>query len=273
MRKFLIAAVVAVVAVMAVGTVAFAANVYDLPSSKTTGKKGKGSPSNPIPKGVSFDYTVKDSAGPRGLPVDKYSIGFQGLTSKYQKYFPTCSFNQASPDAPLADVLKVCKKAVVGGGRIESLLGPDVPGNNDPNNIVGYCNLKLTLIHIPGGLAIRLDADNPPIPTSQDGPLGCIVATHTAIKARYKERKIGGVASGSLEFSTPLELRHNSGLVITVARVQSNIKLLKKKVKIKGKKKSVGFYTAIGCGKKRAVQVTFTDEAGVSTPAKGSGPC
>ena len=161
-----------------------------------------------MPKGVSFDYTVKDSAGPRGAPVKTYKIQFQGLTTKYQNKFPQCTFGDTDDNAPLATVMQNCGKAKVGGGRVESLVAFDTCrlGRRGPNDVDLYANLQLTLFNIPGGLSIRLDAD-PPAPTSQDGPFGGPVPTHTAINARHKNVKINGIKSSSLEFDVPEELR------------------------------------------------------------------
>ncbi len=271
MRKLLIAAIAAVTA-LAVAGVALAANVYELTESSTS-KRGKGSPSNPVPKGVSFDYTVKDEAGPRGAPVKTYKIQFQGLSHKWQNRFPQCKFSQTDDDAPLATIMQRCRRAKIGGGRVEALVA--IEGSNPgPNDVALYSNLELTLFNIPGGISIRLDADTPP-PNSQDGPFGSPVPTHTAINARHRNVRIAGVPSSSLEFDVPEELRHNSGLVITVARTSSDVRRLVKSVRIRGKRRKVGFYSAIGCAKngRRLVRVTFVDETNTSTNATGSGPC
>ena len=61
MRKVVVAAL-ALVVVFAAG-VAYAVNTYNLTKASTF-PTGVGKPSKPIPKGVSFDYTVKDSNGP-----------------------------------------------------------------------------------------------------------------------------------------------------------------------------------------------------------------
>lgn len=263
MRKFSIAAI-AVVALFAITGIAYAANVYSL-STASTSPKGKGSPESPFPTGVKFGYTVKDEAGPRGAPVKTYKIAFQGLTNKYAKNFPKCSYGDTATDAPLSAINKKCGKAKVGTGRIESLVGLD--SSTDPNAIIGYCNLQLTLYNLGNGIAIRLDADDVNKPTSQDGPIGCIVKTHRAIQAKFKNVKIDGVPSASLNFDVLPELLHNSGLAITVANTTSNLPKKTTKVKVNGKMKTVGYYSSIGCGKKnkREVRVTFIDEKGVSS--------
>jgi hypothetical protein len=271
MRKFSIAAI-AVVALFAMAGIAYAANVYSLTSASTS-PKGKGSPDKPFPTGVKFGYTVKDAAGPRGAPVKTYKIAFQGLTNKYAKNFPKCSYSDTAADAPLSTINAKCGKAKVGSGRIESLVAPDA--STDPNQVLFYCNLQLTLYNLGNGIAIRLDADNTTQPTSQDGPIGCIVNTHRAIQAKFKNLKIGGVPSASLNFDVLPELLHNSGLAITVANTTSSIPKKTTKVKVNGKKRTVGFYSSIGCGKKnkREIRVTFTDENGVSTTSSKKVGC
>jgi hypothetical protein len=263
MRRFLIAAIAAI-SVLAVGGVAYAANVYDLPNASTS-PKGTGTAAKPVPVGVDFDYTVKDQAGPRGAPVKTYKIAFQGLTTKYAKKFPTCKYGSTIAGT-LAEVEAACKKAKVGTGRIESLLTLDTNASN-PNSVLAYCNLQLSLYNLGYGLAIRLDADNTAPPTSQDGPIGCLVPTHRSIEAKFKSVKIAGVPSSSLNFDVFDDLRHNAGFTITVGRTTSTIKKLVKKVKIGKKKRKVGLYSSIACGKgkKRTIQVTFVDENGVSS--------
>jgi hypothetical protein len=272
MRKVVVAALAIAVVLVAAG-VAYGVNVYELTKSSTF-PSGVGKPTKPIPKGVSFDYTVKDENGPRGAPVEKYRIAFQGLTTKWAGNFKSCAFGDTDDDAPLAVIMQRCKAAVVGSGRIETLVTGDNTAN-DPNSVLFYCNLKLTLIAIPGGISIRLDADNTTQPTSQDGPIGCIVSTHRAIKAKYVNRKIAGIPSASLEFSVPVDLRHNAGFTLTVARTTSTITKKVARARIAGTRRPVGYYSAIGCGKrnKRTVQVTFVDENGVSSTERATGRC
>lgn len=272
MRKVLTAALTLAVVFAAVG-VAYGVNQYALTKSRTF-PSGVGTPTKPIPKGVSFDYTVKDENGPRGAPVEKYRIAFQGLTSKYAGNFKRCDFGDTDDDSPLATILQRCKAAVVGKGRVETLVTTDANAG-DPNSVLFYCNLELTLINIPGGLSVRLDADSDTQPQSQDGPIGCIVPTHRAIKGKIVTRKIAGVSSASLEFAVPLELRHNNSLTITVARTTSTINRRVTTANINGTRRPVGVYSAIACGKKnkRVVRVTFIDENGVSSTKTGSARC
>jgi hypothetical protein len=281
MRRLSIAAVAAVLVVLAAGAAAYAANVYDLPDASTT-PKGSGSPARPLPVGVNFDFTVKDEAGPRGAPVKSYKIAFQGLTHRYAKRFPTCRYADTTVDGPLSQVQAACRRAMVGTGRIETLVAiENVPGTNppvkntNPNSVQAFCNLQLTLYNLGYGLAIRLDADNTTLPQSQSGPFGCIVPTHRSIQARFAKVRIGGVPSSSLNFDVFQELRHNAGFVLTVARVTSTVDRKRKRVRIGSKRRQVGLYSSIACGKRnrRTVQVTFTDENGVSTTASRRTRC
>ena len=273
MRKIVITAV-ALLTLGVVAATALAVNQYALTNASTS-PKGKGTPSNPISKQVNFDYLVRDSEGPRGSPVVKYKIAVQGVTAKWAAKFPRCRFSEAAQDAPRAVVLQKCGKAVVGGGRVETLVSDGVPSPDDPNDVDYYCNLQLTLINVVGGLAIRLDADQTtPLPQSQTDKFGCVAPTHRAIFGKLRAKRIGGVPTNSLEFSVPLELRHIAGLTITVARTKSTVIRKVKRLNVDGDpaKETVGFFTAIGCGKrKRLTVVTFVDERGdVSRKRKAS---
>ena len=218
MRKVVVAALALVVVFAAVG-VAYAVNAYNLTKASTFRPESASHQANS--KGVSFDYTVKDSNGPRGAPVEKYRL-------PSGPHYEVCGQLQElrlrrHRRRRLSTILQRCKSAVVGSGRIETLVTGDAQAS-DPNSVQFYCNLKLTLIAIPGGISIRLDADNTTQPTSQSGPIGCIVPTHRAIKTKFVNRKIAGVPTASLEFSVPTDLRHSSGFTLTVARTTSTIR-------------------------------------------------
>jgi hypothetical protein len=252
-RKFLVAALAVIVACALAG-VAYAANVYNITVGSTS-PAGKGSKSKPLPVGEKFGYTVKDSSQPRGKPVSKYKIAVEGITNKYAKLFPKCTYAQANSTV----VSSKCKKAKIGSGKVENLAGP---GNDQSNN--SFCNLGLVLYNLGNGLAIRLDG-GPPAPSSQSGPVGCALPVHQAINAKFKNVKIDKESSTSLDFSVPENLRHplgaNGNFDNVVANTIATIKKKVTKTKIKGKRRKVGLYSAIGChGKNRTVRVTFTDE-------------
>jgi hypothetical protein len=258
MRKLALTAITAVV-VVAVAGVAYAANTYTLDTG-TTKPKGVGTPAKPVPKGVDFDYRVGTTDGTRPSPVKVYSIRFQGLVS-YAKLFPKCSFAQASQKS-LAAVESACKKAAVGGGVVENLFG----ASTDPNAKTP-CNLKLRLYNLGNGLAIRLD---------RGAVADCAIDPATAINAKFKRMKLGGVTTDALNFTVPDNLTHPiPGIDNAVVRAQSNVKVLKKKAKVKGKTRTVGLYSSIGCGKnkKRLIQVQFTAESGEKSTANKSARC
>ena len=284
MRKLLIPALAALVAI-AVAGIAYAANVYTVDGD--TKPHGKGSAAKPLPVSLDFDYTVADSdPANRGIPVQKYFIGAEGLVT-YPSAFPTCSGGTSGANNPdPAAAAKACKKARVGGGIIKALVGTRTNPTSSAN-----CVLELNLYNLKpgsygdagkigktGGLAIRIDGDPPPPPSIDDQFKGqCLAAQHAAILAPYKTVKIKGVKSSELQFTVPPELLHPAqGLDVTVRDVSSSIKKIvsKKTITIKGKKRKVGFYSAVGCkGGKRSIQVTFVSETGQKSPVTKDKAC
>ena len=284
MRKLLIP-VLAALAAIAVAGIAYAANVYTVDGD--TAPHGKGSAAKPLPVSLDFDYTVADSdPANRGIPVKKYFIGAEGLVT-YPEAFPSCSGGSSGANAQdPAKAAKACKKARVGGGIIKALVG----ARNNPTSSAN-CVLDLNLYNLKpgnygdagkigknGGLAIRIDGDPPPPPSTDDQYKGqCLAAQHAAIIAPYKTVTIKGVKSSELRFTVPPELLHPAqGLDVTVRDVTSSIKKVvsKKAITIKGKKRKVGFYSAIGCkGGKRSIQVTFVSETGQRSPVSKDVNC
>jgi hypothetical protein len=284
MRKLLIP-VLAALAAIAVAGIAYAANVYTVDGD--TKPHGKGTAAKPLPVSLDFDYTVADSdPANRGIPVEKYFIGAEGLVT-YPEAFPSCSGGASGANAQdPAKAAKACKKARVGGGIIKALVG----ARNNPTSSAN-CVLDLNLYNLKpgnygdagkigknGGLAIRIDGDPPPPPSIDDQYKGqCLAAQHAAILAQYKTVKIKGVTSDELQFVVPPELLHPAqGLDVTVRQVASSIKKLvsKKAITIKGKKRKVGFYSAVGCkGGKRSIQVTFVSETGQKSPVTKDKAC
>lgn len=282
MRKLWIAAVAAL-AVLAVGGIAYAANVYTVDGSTKPG--GKGTPAKPLPVSLNFDYTVADEIeANRGIPVEKYFIGAEGLVT-YPEAFPTCSGGESAANNPdPAAAARACKKARVGGGIIKALVG----ARNTPTGSAN-CVLNLNLYNLKkgnygefgrvgknGGLAIRIDGDTPAPPSLDDRYKGqCLAAQHASILATYHPVKIKGVTSDELRFTVPPELLHPAeGLDVTVRQVASQIIKKTASKRIKGKKRKVGFYSSIGCkGGKRSIQVTFVSEEGQRTPKVRNGKC
>jgi hypothetical protein len=270
MRKILIAALTAIAA-LALSGVALAANVYTVNGS--TKPSGKGSTTKPLPAQLKFDFQVEsdDPAAPRGTPIEKYAIGAEGLVT-YPKVAKTCTFSEANAST----VSSKCKKAKVGSGLVQNLVGPA----SAPLAVI-YCNLKLGLYNISGagkngGLAIRLDGDpkQPPLSNPDDKTINCPTPIHGAIKASWVKTKIGGLPASDLRFTVPADLLHPSGLDTTVRNTVATILKKTGKVKIKGKQRTVGLYSSVGCkGGKRTYQATYTDEQGDVSKATKQTKC
>jgi len=276
MRKFSIAAL-ALAAVMAVAGVAYAANTYsvDLAKSKS---KSKGTLKKPSPASFDFGYSVGDTENLRPQVISQYFIAAEGLET-YPKAFKSCTFAQATdPSAGSASELPAkCKKAFLGTGSIHNEAGAP----NDRTQKL-TCDVNLTLINIStgdprypstvkqikkrGGIAIRIDQ---PQVNGQDDPAKCPpVGLHEALAAPYYDVKLGGVKSAELRFNVPSTLAHPSGIDNSVRNVVSHIRLKKAKTKIKGVRRTVGFYSGVGRkGKTRTVRVTFVDESGAKQTA------
>ena len=265
MRKLWMAVAGAVVLAIAVAGIASAVNTYDvhLANSKAA---GKGTTAKPVPASLKFGYRVGDTENLRPQVIKEYRIAAEGLQS-FPDARPTCTYDQATANAAKHD--PACNKAVIGGGTIENEAGAP----NDRSQKLA-CNVKLTLINIStgdprepktvsqirkrGGIAIRIDTDPP----------ACPIPVHSALAAPFYDVKIQGVSSAELRFSVPTELAHPGGLDNAVKEVESNIQKKTGNVRIKGKRRKVGFYSSVGRkGKTRTVRVTFIDESGVKKTA------
>jgi hypothetical protein len=246
MRKRLIVAVTAVTVLAAVAT-AYAANVYEVDIATIT-PKGKGTPAKPLPAKFAFGYEVSDSnPANRPSPIRQYRIAAEGLFA-YPKPFNACKFTDT--DDPT--VSSKCSKARLGGGTVTNNTGPrqDVTAKLQ-------CQLTLALYNISdagknGGLSIRLDGDPP----------ACPLSVHTAIKAPFTTLKLDGVKTSELRFSVPDNLAHPAGLDNAVVDTTSVVERKTAKMMIKGVRRTVGFYSEIGCKGKRSVRVQFVDETG-----------
>jgi hypothetical protein len=270
MRKLPIAALAAIAA-LALAGVALAANQYSVDGDTTP--NGKGTKKKPIAVKVNFDFQVEsdDPAAPRGTPIEQFAIGSEGLVS-YPELFPTCTFSQANQST----VSSKCRKAKVGSGLVQNLVGPA----SSPSAVI-YCNLRLALYNISGaggngGMAIRLDGDpkQPPLNNPNDKTINCPTPIHGAIKARFVATQIGGVAADDLRFTVPPDLLHPSGLDTTVRNTVNTVLKKTAKKRIAGKRRTVGFYSVVGCkGGKRTIQATFTDEQGDVVKATKAKAC
>jgi hypothetical protein len=270
MRKLFISAVVAIAA-LALAAVAMAANTYTVDGS-TSPKNAKGTPAKPKPVSLSFSYGVGETdPTKRGTPIKVYAIGSEGLLT-YPQVKPTCTYAQATSTV----VSPKCKKARVGGGLVQNVVGQSTDQSLASSL---FCNLRLNLYNISGvgkngGMAVRLDGD-PPFPTDPNSKtIGCPTPIHLSIKAKFVQTKIGGLPADDLRFTVPPDLLHPSGLDNAVRNVISKIAKKTGKVKIKGKSRTVGYYSSVGCkGGKRTIQATFTDESGDRKTATKAKAC
>jgi hypothetical protein len=268
MRKALIA-VLAAVTVLALGGVAMAANVYNVDGGSKP--RGKGSKKKPKPVGITFDFTVADEDPTlRGTPIEKFAIGSEGLVT-YPERFPTCTFAQANrPGSPA----RACRKARVGGGLVQNLVGPP----NSPTTKL-FCNVDIDLYNISGagrngGLAIVVDGEEVVPPPDENDRTGCIIDIHAAIRAKFVRTRIGRLPADELRFSVPFNLLHPSGLDNVIRNTESAIRKRVARKRIRGKRRKVGFYSSIGCkGRKRLIRATFTDEAGDKETATRNKRC
>jgi hypothetical protein len=266
MRKRLIAAVTAAaVLVLGVG-VAVAENTYnvDLASSSPA---GKGSPSKPIPVKLRFGYKLGDSEGLRPTVIAQYRIAPQGLVT-YPKLFPTCTYAQS---AARPEPAAACKKAQLGSGQVFNNAGP---ANNRAAPST-QCNLRLRLYNISGvgkngGMAIRLDGG----PNQEPAP-GCTLEIAESIKAKFHTVKVGGLNTSELRFSVPRALYEPlPGVENAVVNTVSTVNKRTAKTTIKGKRRTVGYYSKIGCkGRTRATRVQFVDLEGRKFTATKPSPC
>ncbi len=85
--------------------------------------------------------------------------------------------------------------------------------------------------------------------------------------------KIDGISSAELRFTVPPTLAHPGGLDNAVVETTSTIRKLKGKARVRGKERTVGFYSLVGRkGPKRTVRVTFVDEDGNRSTATTQAP-
>jgi hypothetical protein len=275
MRKLWSALAGAVVIALAVAGLATAANTYEVHIASSKPAKAKGSVKKPVPSSLNFGYRVGDTENMRPFVVREYRIAAEGLQS-FPDARPACTFEQATDPTVTdpADLSRACRKAIVGKGTIANLAGD--PGDRSQKL---PCNVKLTQINIStgdprypktvrqirkrGGMGIRIDTDPP----------DCPIPVHEALAAPFYDVKLQGIPTAELRFTVPDTLAHPGGLDNSVIEVTTTINKVTGKVKVKGKRRKVGYYSAVGRkGKKRTTRVTFVDESGQKSTATTESP-
>ena len=269
MRKLWPALVGAIVLSVAVAGIAIAANTYEVPKEFLGTKPNKkGSAKKPVPIQLKFGYRVGDTENLRPQVVEEYRIASEGLQS-YPKARRTCTYEQANRPNSYDPA---CNKAVVGNGTIHNEAGAP---NDRAQKLT--CDVRITLINIStgdprypstvkqtkkrGGLAVRID-------TYQPEASRCPIPIHEALAAPFYDVKIEGISTAELRFSVPETLKHPSGLDNSVREVTSTVLKKTGRVKIKGKTRKVGYYSAVGRkGRTRTTRVTFIDESGAKATA------
>ena len=98
---------------------------------------------------------------------------------------------------------------------------------------------------------------------------------HTAIKAPFFPVKLEGQKTSELRFTVPIQLQEPlGGVQNAVVETRSVVNKKTASTKIKGKNRTVGFYSEVGCkGKTRTTRVTFVDTQGRSFTANRKSPC
>jgi hypothetical protein len=241
--------VVALIAMFSIAATAFAANTYDLTGKFPSG----GTKKKPKITGFSFGYTIGDDAGNLPVVVKAYKFQIAGSRIDTSAVKATCAASKInSPANTTGD--DVCPSAaVVGTGSVAARVG----ASGQPWDGVTKCDLKLTAYNAgKNKVALYLEG-NPPT---------CVISISQAIDATWKNTSTGA----GLSFTVPDELRHQVGLDVAVVSVQSTWK----KKSLKKGKKTIGYFSTIGCKGQRSATVTFTGEDGTATPVtKFVGKC
>jgi hypothetical protein len=257
LRKLTLLAV-ASIAVLAFAAVAYAAQVNTYTVDGQTSPAKPGAKKKPVPIGLNFDYTVGEQAGGRPSPVQRYTIGFYGMQSN-GGLFPKCTAAQIN--ATQSDT--GCPKgSAVGSGVVINAAGSTA----DPADKTIACNLNLTVYNSGQGKAALFLKGGPTI-IVQGKP--CVISINQAIDAKYVSA-FGGKGQ-ALQFNVPANLLHPIGGVDNaVTQVQSTIK----KLTVKSKGKTRGYYESIACkGKMRPISVDFLTEAGQTSSAAHDARC
>jgi hypothetical protein len=250
--------VVASVAVLTLTAVAYAAQVNTYTVTGKTSPAKSGSKAKPVPIGLSFGYTVGEQSGGRPSPVKRYTIGFYGMQSN-GGLFPKCTAAQINAKQ---DDGGCPKGSEVGSGYILNAAG----NSADPTDTSIPCNLNLTIYNAGQGRAALFLKGGPTIPVQGKA---CVITINQAIDAKYVS--VFGGKGQALQFDVPANLLHPIGGVDNaVTNVSSTIK----KLTVKSKGKTRGYYESVGCqAAKRPISVDFLTEAGQTSTTTYKAGC
>jgi len=248
----------AVVLAVAIAAIASAqdtvTNVYTVDASVSPTRPG--SPRNPLPIAIRFDYSVGEVQNRRPSPVRKYSIRFSG-TQVNTNVAPACSKATLDSRGPSG-----CpRRSIVGSGFIENATGD----RNNPNDQSITCNASVQVINAGQRKANLYVAGSP---NSTDPRTRCAIELAAAIPANYVRR--GNTTA--LEFTVPESLLHPlPTLSNAVKRVTSTVRRVTRR--IRGRTR--GYFEAIGGCRNRArlITVVFTPESGPTATAQDRATC
>jgi hypothetical protein len=230
--------------------VAHAADVHTLKVTATPA--GSGSAAAPQAKKLVVDYTIAGAEGRRPAPLRAMKIAMAGVVVQ-DRAFPRCTLAQAD-DLDLAAVLAACGKAQVGAGRVELVMGLA----HEPADVMSTCSAELRVFNLGRRrLALRFDRK-----AEED----CLMDPQMAIRGKLRRTRLGGRPTDAVAFEIPEVLRHPlEGLDLAVVRLQATLSSASRRTAVRGQRRRVGFYSAVGCAQRRLARVTVVDEAGAAT--------
>ena len=247
MKKYVVAGLALMVS-LALAAVAIAANEYTVKISGTASKAG--TLKKPVPTGLTYGFTVRDTEGQRPAALESLKIQSKGLRYNTNA-FPGCSatkITQAQSD-------DACPKgSLMGTGYANNRAG----AVQDRSQQAIKCYLKLSWYNSrKNKAALFVESVNTTDNTRTDY---CPIPVATAIPISIKKSKTGDTQS----FTIPDNLQNPGG---TLKNSLVETKLTYKKVTKRVKGKRLGFIEGIGqCVKrKKTTTTTFTHEDDTTT--------
>jgi hypothetical protein len=220
-----------------VGSLAAAATAWAVTNTvdyTVTLKKASGKPTKAKPVPVAYNATLKIDTDPAGTQPDTApvtSIYFPKQIKQNSKLIPGCTVADIDGQQEMPSK---CAKGKVGTGTASALAGS--PGSPSSNSVKE--DLNVTFINGKSGKQILLVLNS--------APTAPVAITNRVVP--------GDLAGGSgnfgyrVDFKIPEDLQNQLGL--SIALTDFNVKITNKPftVKVKGKKKKVGYLELTGCG-------------------------